>query len=181
MPRRPDPQLEGRVTKAALRLLDAGGIPAITLRAVAHEAGTTTPTIYGRFADRDELLRAVVNQVQTEILDLLGGARDVNELIKRYLDFSLRHPNRFELTADTFGLRLSSGQSMPVYELLKEYITKEIGVQGRRREDLAMAIVSLSIGTTRAAIAAGRTTPASQDLYRTGLAALRLLLKAFST
>ncbi len=181
VPRTPDPQLERRVTKAALRLLDSGGLSAVTLRAVAHEAGTTTPTIYGRFADREELLHSVVNEVQSEILVAVRGARDVTDFVTRYLDFSLQHPNRFELSADTFGSRISSGQPMPVYQLLKDYLAKEVGVQGRRREDLAMAIVSLSLGTTRAAIAAGRSTPAARDLYRTGRAALRLLLKAFSS
>ena len=49
MPRTPDPELEDRIVAAAMRLLDRGGEEAITMRAVAQEAGTTTPTIYERF------------------------------------------------------------------------------------------------------------------------------------
>ena len=163
-----------------MRLLDAGGLSATTLRAIAREAHTTTPTIYERFADRDQLLASVRKEAELELLDAIGQAHTVSGFIKRYLEFSVHHPHRFELMADTFGFRLAAGQSMPVYELLKEQLTKQVGIHGTKREQLAMAIASLALGTTRGIIAAGSGTSAAKDLYRTCLAALQLLLKSFS-
>lgn len=46
-------------------------------------------------------------------------------------------------------------QPMPVYQLLKAQLTKEVGVHGTRCEQLAMAIASLAPGTARGMIAAG--------------------------
>ena len=180
MTRAPDPQLEQRVAKAALRLLDAGGVPAITLRAVAREARTTTPSIYGRFTNRDKLLQSMKHEAGMEAVGAVRRARNTSDFIKRVVEFGLRHPRRFELIADAFGSRLTAGEPMPVYELLKEQLTEETGVQGTKREQLAMAIASLALGTTRGMIAVGNDTPAAKDLRRTCLAALQLLLKAFS-
>jgi AcrR family transcriptional regulator len=181
LPRTPDPELEERVARAALRLLDAGGMPALTMRAVAKEAGTTTPTIYERFADREDLLEAVRGEAELELLGAVRRASSVTELIKGLVEFSLKHPNRLDLRADLFGSRLAAGQPMPVYHLLREQLTREVGVYGARREELAMALASLTIGTARTMIAAGIDTPAAKELQRTCMAAVQLLLKAFST
>jgi AcrR family transcriptional regulator len=178
--RTPDPELEHRVAQAALRLLDAAGVPAVTMRAVAKEAGTTTPTIYERFEDREKLLEAVVREAELELLDVVRRTSTVSELVKRAVEFSLQHPNRLDLRADIFGSRLAAGQPMPVYHLLKGQLTKEIGVYGARREELAMALASLTFGTARTMIAAGIGTPAAKELLRTCLAAVEVLLKAFS-
>ena len=63
MPRLPDAALEERIVAAAIRLLDRGGESAITLRAVAKEAGTSTPTIYQRFPDRATLMKKLIGQL----------------------------------------------------------------------------------------------------------------------
>jgi len=68
MPRSPDPALEGRLIAAALRLLDRGGESAITLRAVAKEAGTTTPSIYERFRSREALMMRLVDHATDEVV-----------------------------------------------------------------------------------------------------------------
>ena len=180
MPRTPDPHLERQIAEASLRLVDAAGIAAVTLRAVAREAGTTTPTIYERFKNREELLHRVARQAEIELLAAVRPAGTVRDFIERYVNFNLQHPLRFDLTADTFGFRLSAEHPMPVYDHLKELLQSELQVTGSGREDLAMAIASLALGTTRAIIAAGSTTPAAADLRRTTEAALGLLLKTFS-
>src|SRR6516164_9104387 len=81
MPRKPDPVLEQKIAAAALRLLDRGGEEAITLRAVAREAGTTTPTIYERFHDRDELIREVVALATEEIVAMLRPKASIEGIL----------------------------------------------------------------------------------------------------
>jgi AcrR family transcriptional regulator len=180
LPRTPDPELEHEVTRAALRLLDTGGLPAVTLRAVAGEAGTTTPTIYERFRDRDELLQSVRQEVERELLAAIGRAQSVSEFIKRCLDYNIRHPYRVQFIAETLGFRLAAGEPTPVYDRLKELLTQDVGVRGNKREQLGMAIASLVMGTARMIVSSGIGTPAAKDFYRTCQSALQLLLKAFS-
>jgi AcrR family transcriptional regulator len=180
LPRTPDPELEQRLAKAALRLLDTGGLLAITLRSVAREADTTTPTIYERFTNREKLIEAAKFQAELELLGEVRRCRNITEYVKRVLEYGIQHPQRFELRADTFGFRLATGEPMPVYDLLKEHLGNELRLDGAKREELAMAIASLVLGTARGMIAAGARTPAAQKLHRTCLAAVQVLVKAFS-
>ena len=67
MPRQADPQLEQRILDAACRLWSRGGEKALTMRGVAKAAGTTTPTLYERYHDRDDILRAVRFQTRIDL------------------------------------------------------------------------------------------------------------------
>ena len=55
MPRTADPELPHRILKAADALWQSGGEEAVTIRGVAAEAATTTPTVYSYYADRAAL------------------------------------------------------------------------------------------------------------------------------
>ena len=179
MPKRPDPELGQRITAAALRLLDERGLEAVTMRSVASAAGTTTPTLYQRFDDRDALLAVMVDMIQDETMAKLRPARSVEGMVKVFIMFFRRHPRRFDLMVDTFGARLATAEPTPVFEMLQELLTKEIGIRGRQREDLALAIASLAIGTVRGMTAVGSDTRRGEDLRRVALSALRMLLTAF--
>jgi len=180
MPRTPDPHLEDRIVGAAMRLLDRGGEDAITMRAVAGEAGTTTPTIYERFPDREALLHRVAERGTEEMYSVLQPLRRVEAMTREYLRFSCAHPKRYDLSVDIFGARFVAGEPRPVFDLFKLRLTEEIGVTGRKCDDLALAIASLFAGTARGMVAAGTDTHHAKELRRTALSALRLLLKAFS-
>jgi len=67
VPRHPDPDLEQRILAAASRLWARGGEKALTMRAVAKAAATTTPTVYERYRDRDDILRALRMQTRSEL------------------------------------------------------------------------------------------------------------------
>lgn len=59
-----------QVVDAAVRLLDAEGYQALSMRRVAQELGVGTMSIYWHVADRDELLDLVVDRVvSTQLLD----------------------------------------------------------------------------------------------------------------
>lgn len=180
MPRTPDPELEDRIVAAALRLLDRGGDAAVTMRAVAREAGTTTPTIYERFRDRDALMLRLVFRITEEIFGLLGPMGSVEKLFNEFLRLNCQHPLRFSLTVQTFGARRAAGDKMPVFDLLKSRLTEEVGVTGSQCDELALAITSLAFGTVGGMVAAGIETHHANALRRASLSALRLLLKAFS-
>ncbi len=179
MPRMPDAELEQRIVAGAVRLLDAGGEGAITLRAVAKEAGTTTPTIYKRFRDRDVLMQRLVDGLTDEMMAVFQSTRSVEAMVRAFLDESRARPMRVNLMVTTFGERYAAGESMPAFELLQSRIELEVGTRGKECEDLALAIASLAFGTAQGMIAAGSDTRHAAQFRRTALHALRMLLAGF--
>jgi len=180
MPKRPDPALEARITAAALRLLDRGGEAAVTLRSVAGEAGTTTPTIYERFRDRDALMQGVLQEATRELLAALEPHDSIEKTFEAYLRFNTAHPMRFHLTVKTFGTRLATGEKMPVFDLVRSRVRQQVGSSPRASEDVSLAVASLLFGTVWGMIAAGADSHHAKELKRTSLSALRKLLAAFS-
>ena len=63
------PELRDQVLAAALRVLAADGVAALTARRVAGEAHTSTPAVYEFFKDKGGLIRAVF----FEGFQILGG------------------------------------------------------------------------------------------------------------
>jgi AcrR family transcriptional regulator len=179
MPRTPDPDLELRIARAAMRLMDGQGAQAVTMRAVAVAAATTTPTIYERFADRQALLDAVSFLWEEEILEELRKARSVEDIAERFIRLSCKHPRRFDLTVDTFGSRLASAAPQPGLDQLRQRLEQETSARGAERESLALAIASLAFGVTRGMIAAGPNHRRARDLKKACFSALRLLLASF--
>jgi TetR/AcrR family transcriptional regulator, tetracycline repressor protein len=51
------------VVRAGLKLLDAGGLEAVTLRAIAAELGVKAPTLYWRFKNKQDLVDEMATQV----------------------------------------------------------------------------------------------------------------------
>jgi AcrR family transcriptional regulator len=179
MPRLPDAALEEKIIAAAMRLLDRGGDDAVTLRAVAKEAGTTTPTLYERFPDRDALMRRVIDRATEAMVEVLRPCKSVRSMFRAYLRDALAHSNRVALSVRTFGERYVRGDEMPGFDLLKARLTEELGVKGSTLEDLALAIASLAFGTAQGMIAAGSDTKHAMQFQRSALRALKMLLKAF--
>ena len=180
MPRTPDPELEERIVAAAMRLLDRGGEAAITMRAVAVEAKTTTPTIYERFPDREAILRRVAQRGTDELFAVLQPLGSVDKMVREYLRFSCAHPRRFDVSVEVFGARWVAGAARPVFDLLKARLTKEAGVSGLKGANLALAISELFLERARAMVSALADTRHANELRRSSLSALRLLMNAFS-
>ena len=87
---------------------------------------------------------------------------------------------RIGLTVSTFGQRYVAGDPMPAFDLLKSRISRQIGLKGKAREGLALAIATLAFGTAQGIIATGNKTRQAAELQRSSLQALRMLLAAFS-
>jgi len=56
-----------RIVGAALALVDAEGLPALSTRRLAAELGVSGPSLYNHFATKDALLDAVVDHVVGEV------------------------------------------------------------------------------------------------------------------
>jgi len=114
LPPIPDQKLEERILKAAQRLWRIRGDQGITLRAVAREAGTTTPTLYKRFRDKNALRMALSLRLRDELNAELFASPNLEAVYGRYLQYAEQHPREFELLHRTWGpLVLMPGSFRP--------------------------------------------------------------------
>lgn len=93
------------LVEAAARLLDEGGVEAVTLREVGHLVGVSHNAPYKHFAGKQALLAAVAAR---ELRGLHAALRDsmqdersprsaLRAVLHDYLDWALRYPARFKL------------------------------------------------------------------------------------
>jgi AcrR family transcriptional regulator len=127
LPRRPDPDLEQRILGAASRLWARGGEKALTMRAVAKAAGTTTPTVYERYRDRNDILRALRLETRRELFAALSQTRTLRDAFQRHLDFALDHSHAYEVLFDGVGKPPSLHESWPSFNLIRERLAKRLG------------------------------------------------------
>ncbi|HEY3528870.1 MAG TPA: TetR/AcrR family transcriptional regulator [Nocardioides sp.] len=99
-------QLREEIVVAAKRLLaEADRADDVPIRAVAEAVGVTTPSIYLHFADKQELLAAVVADVFRELDDAMiaAAAHETTPLGRlrafglAYVRFALDHPEHYRL------------------------------------------------------------------------------------
>ncbi len=100
MPRQPDPDLEQHILQAASRLWARGGEKSLTMRAVAKAARTTTPTVYERFRDREDILRALRLKTREQLFDKLSPTRTLAQACQVYLEFALQHREAYGVLFD---------------------------------------------------------------------------------
>ena len=65
--RRRVPLSRQRVLRMAINLADAGGIESLSMRNVAQELGVYPMALYNHFANKDDLLDAMVDVIYAEI------------------------------------------------------------------------------------------------------------------
>src|SRR5260370_19505935 len=83
--------------KAAGGLWQSGGEEAVTIRGVAAEAATTTPTVYSYYADREALLTALRGLAFQRFSAYLAKSRGFRDACARHIEFGTSHPRDYEL------------------------------------------------------------------------------------
>jgi AcrR family transcriptional regulator len=99
-------RLRAEIVDAASELLEEHGNEAsISLRAVARRVGITAPSIYPHFADREDILRAVITRAVGELvarlrLAMQGQEQPVARLragCHAYVSFAAEQPYRYRV------------------------------------------------------------------------------------
>lgn len=112
-----------KILDAAERIAGEEGADAATTRAIAERAGVAVPSLYRFFADRDEILDAVLERM---VLDLDAHAQaaeakwapgDVEDLIRLQLGL---HVDYFEAHPGLVALWFGGRASPPVTEAIRE-------------------------------------------------------------
>jgi AcrR family transcriptional regulator len=155
VPRHPDPELEKRILTAASRLWARGGEKALTMRAVASAAETTTPTVYERYRDRDDILRALRLKIRRELYAALSPTRTLSEAVEGYLNFALHNSHAYEVLFDGVGRPPSLYEPWPSFNLMRQRLVGRLGGTPRQHNRLMLAIWSLMHGTAMLVIRGG--------------------------
>jgi len=119
-----NPRGQGERLRAALMdaarelLLELGDQDKLTVRAVTARAGVSPNALYLHFADREELLSALIISSYQELRTFLRAAvpedaapiEQLRALARAYLDFAARRPGLYRVL---FMTRLREGVPMP--------------------------------------------------------------------
>jgi AcrR family transcriptional regulator len=120
-------RLRQEILAAATQLLaESGDADALTIRAVAAACSVTPPAIYQHFADKQALLRALLQEqfsaFRTALQQSAAGASDAcDALVRRcrgYVRFGAEHPGQYRVlfSARELGpanLRIAEGEPHP--------------------------------------------------------------------
>jgi AcrR family transcriptional regulator len=148
MPRKPDADVERRILDAAYRLWTERGERALTMRAVARAAGTTTPTLYHRFRDKNELRDFLVERARQNLFEALKPSRSALELLRRALEFISHHGNEYRLLTFRWAQRLASGAPMISLAYLQQLLAQELGGTPASHQALGLQLIAQVHGTS---------------------------------
>src|SRR5215467_4264055 len=161
MPPRADLHLEERILKAAQRLWKTHGAASLTLRAVAKEAGTTTPTVYKRFRDKQALRVALAKQFHDQLLGEALSAETLEESLGRYMRFAEQHPNEYRLLWDSWTEVFRPELPRPFQTWVNTKLAKR---HGGKPQDYQLAFYALTLLSHGAAILL--TVPGDEAAHR---------------
>ena len=140
MPPHADQQLEERILKAAQRLWKSRGEGGLTLRAVAKEAGTTTPTVYKRFRNKQVLHKRLAERVRSEMNEYLFASKSLEDVCRRYLVFVEEHPHEYRLLLHAWSDVFNPGLPRPGRAWLLSQFANRFG---GKPEDFSLAVHAL--------------------------------------
>ncbi|HYL16535.1 MAG TPA: helix-turn-helix domain-containing protein [Terriglobales bacterium] len=178
MPRKADARLEGRILDAAYRLWSEGGEHALTMRALARAARTTTPTLYERFHDKGDLLALLRRRARLNLFSAIKPSRSPVDACRNALDFFIRHPNEFRLITDDWAIEFARREPMPSFELMKQRLANQLGGTPARHTQLALALVALLHGTATLLHAEDIHEKISRDFRHSCISACGTLIEA---
>ena len=147
MPRQPDPDLEQHILQAASRLWARGGEKSLTMRAVAKAAHTTTPTVYERFRDREDILRALRLKARQELFIQLSLTRTLAQACQAYLEFALKHREAYGVLFDRIAQPPSLHEPWPSFNLFRQRLARRLGGTPRTHTRLMLSLWALMHGT----------------------------------
>ena len=119
----------GELISAGVDLLGGPAGPALTVRAVCRAAGLTERYFYESFADRDDFVRAVYDDVCTRAMSTLMTAETPRDAVERFVALMVDDPSRGRVLLLAPGvepvLTRSGAEWMPNFiDLLQRKLTR---------------------------------------------------------
>ena len=136
---------EREICEAVRRLLESQGEAGLSMQAVGDAVGIRAPSLYKRFANRNDLLSAAARDALRELAELMGDPKDAAhpyESLERmahiYRKFAKRNPRTYALIySETLAARedlLPARQAAaePLLTLLTQAVGKEAALPAAR-------------------------------------------------
>ncbi len=181
MPPHADPALEKRILDAARKLWRKGGEKALTMRAVATAARTTTPTLYGRFRNKLEIMRALRIHIRQELYAMLKETETPQETCESYINFALSRPHEYRLLTESWALAHIMAEPTPSFDMMKERLAKRFGGQPNEYHRLTLALWSMLHGMVTLAISGRADKSLQADMRQACIEALETLALTMPT
>jgi AcrR family transcriptional regulator len=178
MPRKADALLEGRILTAAYRIWSERGEEALTMRAVARAAHTTTPTLYERFPHKSDLLTLLRRRARLNLFSAIRASRSPLDACRRALDFFTAHPNDYRLISEDWAIAFARKEHMPSFEFIKRQLVAQLGGGSERHTLLALSLVALLHGTTALLHSSDVHKKISRDFRHACISACQSLIHA---
>ncbi|GLW09010.1 TetR family transcriptional regulator [Microtetraspora sp. NBRC 13810] len=132
-----------RLIESALALLRAGGLEAVTLRAVGDASGLSRSAAYRHFTDKTALLAALAGRVVLDLSEQVSaavGSTDdlpgrLRAFYQGYVDYAMRHPQEYRLV---FASEFLAG-SHPELEVAVDEVMDQLGLRVAGRPGAAKA------------------------------------------
>jgi AcrR family transcriptional regulator len=166
MPRIADQKLEDRILRAAQRLWRSHGETALTLRAVARTAGTSTTTVYKRFPNKQALELALAQRVYQQITERVTAAKDIRQAYRLHLDFAEKHPWEYKLLFGPIWTEIiGPGRPRSVKTWLLQRLAERFGGKPKQYEQLYHALFLASHGAA-SLLSTTRNSRANREMRR---------------
>ena len=146
------------------------------MRGVAKAAGTTTPTVYERYHDRDDILRAVRIQTRVELFAASAAPGRSRRRAERYLEFALEHSHAYEMLFDGFAQPPSLHEPWPSFNLMRLRLAQRLGGTPRKHTRLMLSLWSLMHGTAMLMIRGGVAGPLRTQMIHACLDAVEAII-----
>lgn len=158
--------LRADILAAATDLLDHGDERAVTLRAVARQAGIAAPSIYPHFPGRPAIMLAVVREAFAELSGRLRAAVDaagddaeqcLYAACHAYLDFAAAHPERYRAMFGELAKPAATGDGTTVNGTSGDRTTRD-RTAGSGPASLGADALRVLSGALADCVTAGRST-----------------------
>jgi AcrR family transcriptional regulator len=159
MPRQPDPGLEDRILNAARKLFLKGGEKGLSMRTLAKAARTNTPAVYRRFRNRKEILGALLQRIQQDLLVVLEPCGSFQDVCHNLLEFALAHPHEYLLVNSGVFSKVNVGR--PNFELIERRSAEWLGGSPEDHTSLILVLWALMHGAATLLLA--KTIPLPHD------------------
>jgi AcrR family transcriptional regulator len=119
--------LTRRILAAAKKLWHQAGEEGLTIRAIAKEAGTTTPSVYQRFPSKHDIVAAIGNEVRLRLSSQVIGAGNLEAACEAYLEIARKQPHEYRLLFGPSLPRLiRRATRRPLLEWLEERLAERL-------------------------------------------------------
>ncbi|WP_308207409.1 TetR/AcrR family transcriptional regulator C-terminal domain-containing protein [Mycolicibacterium komossense] len=147
--RDPSGEIASRIIAKATEILDNYGIADLTMRRLARELDVTAGSLYWHFADKQQLLGAVADEVLRPACDTAEATdwqHRITEASQRLRDALLSHTDGAELVSASFA----AGQSARMRQILAALAdaTVDAGVAPENAELAGRTIIYYVLGFT---------------------------------